>query len=447
MLDDIDRICEREFQEFCSVLLHRVVPGFQAVGGSRDKGDDGFYRAGEVLFQMYGPHARDPAKLRGKIDQSLAKAVALRSSDFPNLRTLAFVTNFDLHHDDQVHLHRATEEVGLACEPWGKARLAAALAKPENRDIRELFPRFLLPDIAGRLDGIAGTLRDLVEGAQRLVDDGEGEAISYEIAEGIRHQYDRVFGPDHYPDVYVLQADETPGSAGCHEHRAYDWFRMRFYCEGMAHRSFEPEEEDAFLADVCGIFWESASRSPSDSTHVAVERRGGDLKFHRRWEWWTDGILAFAATLPDPSRPGLYSVADLVVDIMRFFGLAVHLGAVGPARVVFEIDPHRLRPDPSPSDAWAREVCNAGLDGILEVVRPVRERTTGMMKIVAIVDVGEDVAQAPDVLAGHLVVKAMRDLHQARISSKKLIASIPALLGALDRARAGRDGRSGKQIA
>jgi hypothetical protein len=46
MLDDIDRICESEFQEFCSVLFYRVVPGFHAVGGSRDKGDDGFYRAG-----------------------------------------------------------------------------------------------------------------------------------------------------------------------------------------------------------------------------------------------------------------------------------------------------------------------------------------------------------------------------------------------------------------
>lgn len=119
--------------------------------------------------------------------------------------------------------------------------------------------------------------------------------------------------------------------------------------------------------------------------------------------------------------------------------LAVHLGSVGPARLVFEIDPHRLSPDPSPSDAKAREALNASLDGILSVARPVRERSTGMMKLVAIIDVGEHLGQVPDVLAGQIVVKVMRDLHQARIDSKKLIGSIPTLLGALDRVRRATD--------
>jgi hypothetical protein len=433
MLDDIDRICEREFQEFCSLLLYRVMPGFQAVGGSQDKGDDGFYRAGEALFQMYGPRGRDAAKLRTKIDQSLSKATSLRSSDFPSLKTFAFVTNFDLHHDDHVYLQRAAETVGLACDPWGKTRLAAVLAKAENRDIRDLFPRFLMPDIVGRLDGIARMLRELVE--EKVVGRLESVQLSDAIAYGIRHPHDTVIGPDYYPDTFVFQKSERSDSGGNSDRRAYDWFRIRLYCDALVHPSFEPSEEDEFLADVCAAFWESASRSPCDSAHVAVERRGAELEFHRRWEWWTDGVLAFASTLPEPSRPGIYSVADLIVDVTRFFGLAMHLGSAGPARVVFEIEPHRLRPDPAPSDARARETFNACLDGILEVARPILETSTGMKKVVTIIDVGEHLASAPDFLAAQLVVKAMRDLHKARIDSPKLIASIPALLGALDRAR------------
>ncbi len=62
-----------------------------------------------------------------------------------------------------------------------------------------------------------------------------------------------------------------------------------------------------------------------------------------------------------------------------------------------------------------------------------------MMKLVAIIDVGEHLGQVPDVLAGQIVVKVMRDLHQARIDSKKLIGSIPTLLGALDRVRRATD--------
>src|SRR3954447_23163415 len=185
---------------------------------------------------MYGPHGRDAARLRAKIDQSLAKAAALRSSEFPNLQTFAFVTNFDLHHDDQVYLQRASETAGLVCDPWGKTRLAAVLAEPGNRDIRDLFPRFLMPDIVGRLDAIARMLRELGEG--KLVGALESVQLTHAIAHGIRHPHDTVIGPDYYPDTFVFQKSEGSGPGASSERRAYDWFRIRLYCDGLAHDSF-----------------------------------------------------------------------------------------------------------------------------------------------------------------------------------------------------------------
>src|ERR1035438_4987150 len=103
MLDRIDLLTGQDFQRFCSVLLSSDDSMFAAVDGSGgDMGNDGFRLAGDTLYQAYAPTKREAAKVRVKIDASVAQAAALRASALP-VRRLVLLTPFDLTHEQHLY--------------------------------------------------------------------------------------------------------------------------------------------------------------------------------------------------------------------------------------------------------------------------------------------------------------------------------------------------------
>lgn len=146
MLDNIGSLRENDFQRFCSVLLSADDPSFQAVNGAGgDMGNDGFLVTGDTLFQAYAPTKETSAKLKKKIDDSIAKATDLRTTSFPSLARVVLLTPFDLTHEMHTYLRDTSCGAKLAAESWGEAKLASVLAR--NPGVRSAFPEYLLPDI------------------------------------------------------------------------------------------------------------------------------------------------------------------------------------------------------------------------------------------------------------------------------------------------------------
>jgi hypothetical protein len=245
---------------------------------------------------------------------------------------------------------------------------------------------------------------------------------------------EKVFGPDWEPNIIVLKKNERPAGDDQQESA---FFRVRIYAPSLQRASFEPNEEAAFHALVRGAFSEDSAadlEAPSDD-RVLVENRPGDLRFHRRWGWWTMGALGMAATLGDLNREGIYSVADMAMDVARFLALAGELGrelgTVEDARVLFGMDPCQLRPEFDPSDRTARERLGARLAGVQSVARPVvqKSRETPVEVTCRLVDLSADA----DRVTAACIVQALRKLHGARISTKEFEASLRALVGASSR--------------
>jgi hypothetical protein len=308
MLDRIDLLTGQDFQRFCSVLLSSDDSMFAAVDGSGgDMGNDGFRLAGDTLYQAYGPTKRVAAKVRSKIDASVAQAAALRKSASP-VRRLVFLTPFDLTHEQHLYLQQAAVGAGLASEPWGGSRLASILSR--HPEIRQLFPQFLLPDVAGDVQAIRAAVEAVPRGP-KTVDD--------------------VFGEDFEPNLSVLQWNEEDPARDL---QAYEYFRVRVYSPAFRRGPFEPDEEDAFRDAVRATFEEdrTAELEPTGPGSVLVEHRHPRLMFHRRWGWWgkmskPGGAVGMAATLRDLGRDGIYSAADVAADLVRFLTLAGSLAA------------------------------------------------------------------------------------------------------------------------
>jgi len=390
------------FQSFCGILLSLDDQGFQAVNGAGgDLGNDGFLLVGDTVYQAYGPDRHIAARVRAKIDDSIQKAVRLRSTMLPGLRRLVFLTPFDLTNDAHASLVAGAAAAGLQAESWGETKLTALLTK--HPSVRSEFAEFLLPDIATRLDEIHAA-----------------------ILEGVPPDpLERIFGPDYEPNLIVLQHNVDPRGMDL---QADEWLRVRIYSEALARDSFEPEEEDAFLDIVRDVFTEdgTASLEPSKDDRVLVEHRGANLRFHRRWGWWTDGVLGFAATLPDLTRQGFYSVADMAIDMVRVFRLLAQVARNGSARVVIDMDPHRLAPVWDLSDLRARGRSDAKLAGVLSPGSASGAHRTKITlehssTVASIVSSAEE-------LTGDIVAKAARNLHSARVRKADIIACLPTLL-------------------
>jgi hypothetical protein len=413
VLDRIEHLTGNDFQRFCSVLLSASDPSFAAVDGSGgDMGNDGFCLAGDALYQAYAPIKRDAAKVRNKIDESLAKAVSLRASSFPCLRRLVFLMPTDLTHEMHVYFQAAANTAGLIGEPWGGSRLAALLA--QHPEIRPMFPQFLLPDVAGDVKAIRFALGGV--GANR--------------ASNAWDPINAVLGADHEPRILVLQRNEQ---SPAEDLASYDFFRVRVYSEALCRSSFEPNEEDSFRDMVREAFWEdsTAELEAPNADGVFVEHRDADLRFHRRWAWWTKGAIGMAATLRELTRKNSYSAADMAVDVTRFLGLAGRLVKGGSARVIFGMDPNHLQLMFDPSDIRARERLGARLAGVKSVAHTVLERT----RETTFDGTGALPPASAARLAAECIVPVLRTLHGARIDTGEFAASIPRIIEATERAR------------
>ena len=162
MLDHIGALRENDFQCFCGVLLSADDPSFQAVNGAGgDMGNDGFLVAADTLFQAYAPKKEVSAKLRRKIDDSIAKAAALRATSFPSLARIVLLTPFDLTHEMHTYLRDTSRRAKLTAESWGEAKLTSILAR--NPGVRATFPEYLVPDVVREVRN----LRQVVEGQGR----------------------------------------------------------------------------------------------------------------------------------------------------------------------------------------------------------------------------------------------------------------------------------------
>jgi hypothetical protein len=382
------------FQAFCSVLLSAHDPAFQAVDGTGgDLGNDGFAVTGDAVYQAYAPDSRRISKVREKIDDSVKKAALLCGRAFPGLRRFVFLTPFDLTPEQHQHLRTAGQGAGLVAESWGESKLLALLA--QHPETKNEFPEILLPDILEEIRKL------------RVV------GVEAEVPE--------------LPRIDVLQRSVEHPDAN---HSAYSYFTLHVASPGLALPSIEPSDEDVLLEAVRERFREdrSARLETRDHVRVLIERGMPELRFHRRWGRWTGGVLAMAATLPDLSRPGCYSVADMAIDVTRALRLAAYLGTKGTARVRFSYDPYRLEVKFDPSDVRARERPGAALAGIHAVERPVltetRESTwEGEYDINAL-------AAEAHTLAAALIVPAVRYFHLARIDTKAVSESIPTLIAA-----------------
>lgn len=201
--------------------------------------------------------------------------------------------------------------------------------------------------------------------------------------------------------------------------------------------SIEPDDEDDFLDRVRRHFPDDqrVELEPPDDERALVQNRADDLRFHRRWAWWKRGVLGLAATLEDVARPGVYSVADIAVDMMRMFALAVDAAPkgvgdlpMGPVRVTVAYDPATLQVAFDPSDRRARERLRAAILGVRSIGRPACRET---VEIRATEDCMMDrLASASHEVAAGILVPVLRKVHQARIETRAFAASLPVLLEA-----------------
>jgi hypothetical protein len=150
------------------------------------------------------------------------------------------------------------------------------------------------------------------------------------------------------------------------------------------------------------------------------------------------GAIGMAGTLKDLHRDGMYSVTNVAMDMTRFLILAGELGrergGTGEARVLFGIDPGRLRVAFDPSDRIARERLGAHLRGVQSVARPALERPCGGTSVSATVSL-EALPKLAVALTAQSLVAVLRKLHQARISTDEFEGSILPVVDAARRAR------------
>lgn len=145
-VDTLSRFFGNDFQKFCSVLLSKHLPDFQAVNGDGgDSGNDGFCVGGDTLFQAFAPKQKRSAHLQRKIDDSIEKAKGLRRKAMPALQRLIFLTPFDLTHEVHFYLQSRAVQAKLIGESWGESRLLGVLA--QHPEVRQLFPSFLIADV------------------------------------------------------------------------------------------------------------------------------------------------------------------------------------------------------------------------------------------------------------------------------------------------------------
>lgn len=242
--------------------------------------------------------------------------------------------------------------------------------------------------------------------------------------------------PPLFPTLGVFQ----PTDASSGDLAADQFFRLRIYSPAFMRLGFEPRDEDAFLARVREVFIEDAGAElePPDSGRMLVQHAGLRRAFHRRWAWWTTGAIGMAATLTDLNRPGRYSVADVVVDVMRFVSLTCDVGGRTPgaaADLVLELDPYPLEPEFDLSDARARRrfPMTARLGGVGTVAHPT-PRSTRELSVAATYALDNLKSDAVDFTAQGLVL-LLRSFHGARVDSKQFAASIPEVMAASVRAR------------
>lgn len=347
------------------------------------------------VMAVYFPRGQQsPGTIRAKLVSDAAGVASNKAHG------LVFVTNQELSLAERDALARG---VGVPVVLYHLERITTILDSPSMRPVR----------------------------AQFLLIDDPSPAVPRPMS-----ALDEAFGPDFEPNIFVSQLDpERPGET----RQAHEWFRARIYSDAFQRRGFEPDEEDRFLEAVRLYFPEDASAGlgPASDDHVLVENRGAELSFHRCWGWWTlhhTGALAMA----DLHRADVYSVADVVVDLVRFFALAGDLATThridGSARIVVALDPGSLTPDFQPSDRIARERLGARLRGLRSIAQPVLQRTRETPAEFEPLPLQSVTARATE-LATTSVVKLLRKLHGARISESEFEASIPSLIEALSRAK------------
>ena len=400
-VDRIGHFRGLEFQRFCDVLLCADDPGHQAVDGrGGDNGCDGFRLTGDTIFQAYAPDTRTYRNVASKLDEAFA---AVRQH-FPEAKRFVFLTPFELTIEQHRHLRKTAEQSGLQAESWGESKLLAILAA--HPEIKSVFPDLLLSDMIGMLKEIR-------------------DAVTEDNKTNVDYSYD--------PLLLPLQDKGEPRGK---PHGAFEWFRVTVIASSLVRPGYEPEDEDAFVDKVKEYFLDDLGAQIEDNARAAdripVENRGVDLCFHRKWCWYLRGAVAMAGTLPDLVRPGAYSVADMAVDVTQLLKMASALGD-GKAFVRFGMNPYLLEAKFDPSDVRARAL-GVTLSGVEKVVRP-RLESSEMQSWWMPVELAQ-LADGAHLIAGALIVPAMKNLHQARISMTKFQNSIPDVVAACLEARA-----------
>jgi hypothetical protein len=247
--------------------------------------------------------------------------------------------------------------------------------------------------------------------------------------------------PVDYPDIYVEQmhpGHETPL-------RAAEHFTVWAHSDdfALANGTIDPTLEARLSRLISRISAEDANLvlDTRRATYVFFGNKSPDLLLHRRWGFWADGFLALSSTLRDhrsPSRlvgeSGMYSVADLALDLMSFCLVA---GALRKDDVDVELrfvaHPFRLHPNLSPSHPQVRI---ARLGGVKEPMpRPqLPENVRELDRIFRTTT--EQLREVPEAISAKLVTFMLRDFHEAWVDENQLSLSLERLMETVAAARA-----------
>lgn len=126
------------------------------------------------------------------------------------------------------------------------------------------------------------------------------------------------------------------------------WQRAQRHCtirvvsEDLRRDPFQPEDERRFLQQIRETFSDDrgASLEDPDPQGMKVRHAALDLAFDRTWNWGRAGglgVLGMAVTLPVVGVPEVYSLPDVVADVVRFLHMAGSHLHDKPALIWFEL--------------------------------------------------------------------------------------------------------------
>lgn len=212
-------------------------------------------------------------------------------------------------------------------------------------------------------------------------------------------------------NLYVL--DPTPGGG---EQRSHRYWRLVVSGPGLQKRTLEPEDEDAMQFVMERAYKDQpASLITRTDRSLMFEHKPPGLASHTRLGRWSEGKVGIASTLAPAGRTE-YTAEELALSVAQFLRMVANLRITGPLTLELEVESHQLELKRS-----------AAVASVLIPRISESSPRAGMGTL----DAAELGSRIPAAAAG-LVASVLRQLHQARVDSEVLEASVRSTLGSIN---------------